>query len=149
MSLVNEPNFPECGSNQIFSCVSNPPIQCGYQWSYSPDDFFVFAGYPYAGRIAFFSAAVTLRGRSLLDTHASEASISPGVNLGSGTVQKPLDLSILIFRQCCAEAMLAASRHVTAISIFIGVVVTIAKCYSAASGFVRAHTKRSAAAFDD
>jgi hypothetical protein len=25
--------------------------------------------------------------------------------LGSATVQKPVDLSILIFRQCCAEAI--------------------------------------------
>jgi hypothetical protein len=43
---------------------------------------------------------VTLRGRSAFDMHASDASISPGVNLGSGTVQEPLDLSMSTFRQC-------------------------------------------------
>jgi hypothetical protein len=64
-----------------------------------------------------------------------------GGQFGIGNGAEPLDLSMSILRQCCAEAMLAASRHVTAISIFIGVVVTIAKCYSAASGFVRAHTR--------
>jgi len=91
---------------------------------------------------------VRLRGRSVFETHASEASISPGVNLGSGTVQKPLDLSMSILRQCCAEAKVAVSRNVTAISTFVGVVLTIAKCYSAASEFVRAHTNRNAAPVD-
>ena len=46
----------------------------------------------------------------MLDTHACEASIAPGVNLGSGTVQKPLDLSMLIWRQCCAEAEVTSRR---------------------------------------
>jgi hypothetical protein len=70
----------------------------------------VFAGYPYAARMAFFSAVVTLRGRSLLDTHACDVSIAPGVNLASGTVQKPLDLSMSIFRQGCAKAALTNRR---------------------------------------
>ena len=47
-----------------------------------------------------FRSGHTLRGRSVFETHASEASISPGINLGSGTVQKPLDLSKSILRQC-------------------------------------------------
>src|SRR4029077_19643221 len=93
-------------------------------------------------RVLFRSGHVA---RSLrFETHASEASISPGVNLGSGTVQKPLDLSMSILRQCCAEARLAASRNVTAIGTFVGVVLAIAKCDSAASEFVRAHTNRNA-----
>jgi hypothetical protein len=85
----------------------------------------------------------------VFDTHASDASIAPGVNLGSGTVQKPLDLSMSIFRQCCAEAMLVARRNVAAISRFFGDVLIIAKCYAAASGLVRSHTNRNAATFDD
>jgi len=49
-----------------------------------------------------------------------------------------------ILRQCCAEARLAASRNGTAVSAFVGVVLTIAKCYSAAPEFVRAYTNRNA-----
>ena len=65
----------------------------------------MLVGYPYARRIAFFSAFVTPRERSLFDTHASAGSISPGVKVGSGTVQRPLDLSMSILRQCCADAI--------------------------------------------
>jgi hypothetical protein len=61
----------------------------------------------------------------VLDTHACAASIEPGVNLGSGTVQKPLDLSMSIFRQCCAEATVAANRTVRAIRRFGGVIFII------------------------
>src|ERR1017187_7386507 len=60
--------------------------------------------------MAFFSGNVTLRGRSWFDTHTSEASISPGVKLGSGMVQKPVDGSSSAFEQCCAEAK-PASRN--------------------------------------
>ena len=42
---------------------------------------------------------------------ASDGSISPGVRVGSDTVQKPLDLSISILRQCCAEAMPTSSTR--------------------------------------
>jgi hypothetical protein len=101
-----ETNLPAgWGSNEMFFCVSAPPIEWGNQWSNSPVDFFVFAGYPYAFRIASFSEFVTLRGRSAFDTHAWERSISPGAGRGSGTVQKPLDLSMSMFRQCCAGAI--------------------------------------------
>jgi len=84
----------------------------------------------------------------MVETHASKASISPGGSLGSGTVQKPLDLSMSILRQCCAEARLPASRNVRDISTFVGVVVTIAKCYAGASEFVRTHASRSGAISD-
>jgi hypothetical protein len=46
LSLANDPNVPACGSNQMFSCVSDPPIRCGNQWSNSPVDFLVLGGYP-------------------------------------------------------------------------------------------------------
>src|SRR4051794_27361258 len=60
--------------------------------------------------MAFFSASVTVRGRSRFDTHASDESISPGVRAGSGTVQDPLDLSTSAFRQCCADAKLVRTK---------------------------------------
>ena len=71
------------------------------------------AAYPYAARITVFSELLTLRGRSRFDTHANAESISPGVKAGSGTVQNPLDLSMSIFRQCCADAR-DASRNTIA-----------------------------------
>src|SRR5438270_2521597 len=60
--------------------------------------------------MAFFSASVTVRGRSRFDTHASDESISPGVRARSGTVQDPLDLSTSALRQCCADAKLVRTK---------------------------------------
>ena len=64
-------------------------------------------------------------------------------------MQKPLDLSMSIFRQCCAEARLAASRNVTANQHLRRRHFAhgrLGKCYAAVSGFVRAQTNQSAAA---
>ena len=52
-----------------------------------------------------FLESVTVRGRSWFDKHARDASILPGARAGSGTVQNPLDLSMSILRQCCAETI--------------------------------------------
>jgi hypothetical protein len=90
----------------MFFIPSEPPIQCGNQWSNSPEDFWVFEGQPYAAKIWLFSESLTARGRSAFDTQARDGSISPGVSAGSGTVQNPLLLSISIFRQCCAAERL-------------------------------------------
>ena len=54
---------------------------------------------------------MTLRGRSAFDTHAREECIAPGVRAGSGTMQKPLDLSMSILRQCWAVAMPTSRIH--------------------------------------
>src|SRR5262249_13539457 len=62
--------------------------------------------------MAFFSESVTLRGRSRFETQASDASISPGLRAESGTVQKPVDLSISTLRQCCAEATAVVHIHI-------------------------------------
>jgi hypothetical protein len=44
-------------------------LTCRTRWCRTWDDLFVFAGYPYALRIASFSEFETLRGRSAFDTH--------------------------------------------------------------------------------
>jgi hypothetical protein len=74
----------------------------------------------------------------VFDTHASDASIAPGVSLGLGTVQKPLDLSMSIFRPCCAEAT-ATNRNITAIRTFVGfiLIIWIREMFRGYVGFVR------------
>jgi len=50
------------------------------------------------------SESLTWRTWAWLGEHASEASISPGVNERSGTVQERVDLSISAVRQDSADA---------------------------------------------
>jgi hypothetical protein len=79
----------------------------------------VFPG-PAPWWITLFSALVTLRGRSVFDT------------------QKPLDLSMSIFRPCCAEAT-ATNRNITAIRTFVGfiLIIWIREMFRGYVGFVR------------
>jgi hypothetical protein len=63
-----------------------------------------------------FSRKRSRHGRSVFDTHTGDASISPGVKAWSATVQKPVDLSMSMLRQCCAETQLVTNTNVNAIS---------------------------------